>query len=228
MQLRTFLAKDMKQALSAMRAELGEEAIIVASEKMKDGTTLLRAGIEGTQNAAAALEQEIGRPTADTSLAVEASHSFDARYREALVMRLRVPRSDDVRHPRAFDRDQLIGVLRTHRTPDALCKAMADAAEESGIPDLTLALAAALDRFMQGGSAANDAAGTILIGLPGVGKTAVAAKLAAQHRLAGMHVVLAATDTQTAGQIARLEDFAVCLNVPLVAASTPEALSEEV
>ncbi len=229
MQLRTFLAKDMKQALSAMRAELGEEAIIVASEKMKDGTTLLRAGIEGTQNAAAALEQEIGRPTADTSLAVEASHSFDARYREALVMRLRVPRSDDVRHPRAFDRDQLIGVLRTHRTPDALCKAMADAAEESGIPDLTLALAAALDRFMQGGSAAaNDAAGTILIGLPGVGKTAVAAKLAAQHRLAGMHVVLAATDTQTAGQMARLEDFAVCLNVPLVAASTPEALSEEV
>ena len=56
MQLRTFLAKDMKEALSAMRAELGEEAIIVASEKMKDGTMLLRAGIEGTQKAAAAVE----------------------------------------------------------------------------------------------------------------------------------------------------------------------------
>jgi len=229
MQLRTFLAKDMKDALSAMRAELGEEAIIVASEKMKDGTTLLRAGIEGTQNTAAASAEEIGRPTADASLAVGASHSFDARYREALVMRLRVPRSDDLRHPRPFDRGHLIGALHAHRTPDALGKAIVDAAEESGIPDLTLALAAALDRFMQAGpTAANDAAGTILLGLPGVGKTAVAAKLAAHHRLTGKHVVLAATDTQTAGQMARLEDFAVCLEVPLVVASTPEILSEEV
>jgi flagellar biosynthesis protein FlhF len=228
MQLRTFLAKDMKQALSAMRAELGEEAMIVASEKMKDGTMLLRAGIEGTQNATAASEEETGRPAADASLAVGASHSFDARYREALVLRLRVPRSEDLRHPRPFDRGQLIGILRTHRTPEALCKAIADAAEESGIPDLTLALAAALDRFMQGGAtAANDSAGTILVGCPGVGKTAVAGKLAAQHRLAGMQVVLVATDTQTAGQMARLENFAACLDVPLVVASTPEILSEE-
>src|SRR4029077_3421777 len=164
MQLRTFLAKDMKEALSAMRAELGEEAIIVASEKMKDGTMLLRAGIEGTQNATVASEEEIGRPPADASFPVGASHSFDARYREALVMRLRVPRSDDLRHPRPFERGQLIGILRSHRTPEALSKAIVDAAEESGIPDLPLALAAALDRFMQGGpTAANDSAGTILI-----------------------------------------------------------------
>src|SRR3977135_366688 len=159
MQLRTFLAKDMKEALSVMRAELGEEAIIVASEKMKDGTILLRAGIEDTQNAAAA-EEEIRRPSADAALAGGAHNSFDARYREALVMRLRVPRSDETNPPRPFDRDQLVGALLTHRTPDALCEELAEAAEGSGIPDLTLALAAALDRFMQGGHAASsDAAG---------------------------------------------------------------------
>ena len=77
MQLRTFLAKDMKEALCAMRAALGEEAIIVASEKMKDGTTLLRAGIEGMQNAAA--EEEIRRPSTDAALSVDALGSFDAR-----------------------------------------------------------------------------------------------------------------------------------------------------
>jgi flagellar biosynthesis protein FlhF len=229
MQLRTFLAKDMKAALSAMRAELGDEAIIVSSEKMKDGTTLLRAGIEGTRNAAATSEEEIRRPCADAALAIGAPGSFDARYREALVTRLRVPRSDEPNHPRPFDRDQLVCVLRTHRTPDALCQALADAAEASSIPDLTLALAAALDRFMGSSPAtANDPTGTILVGSPGAGKTAVAAKLAAQHRLAGMQVVLAATDTQTAGQMARLENFAACLDVPLVIASSPEALSEEV
>jgi flagellar biosynthesis protein FlhF len=228
MQLHTFRAKDMKVALSAMRAELGEEAIIVASEKMKDGSTLLRAGIEGMQNAAATSEGEIRRPSSDAALAADALGSFDARYREALVTRLRVPRTDVSSHPRPFDRDQLFCILRTHRTPDALCEVLVDAAEGSGIPDLKLALAAALDRFMQAGpAAANDPAGMILIGPPGAGKTAVAAKLAAQHRLAGMSVVLAATDTQTAGQMARLENFAACLDVPLVIASTPEILSEE-
>ena len=107
MQLRTFLAKDMKEALSAMRAELGEEAIIVASEKMKDGTMLLRAGIEGMQQAAAALEEEIPRPPTDAANAIGAPGSFDARYKEALVMRLRVPRTDVSNPPRPFDRDQL-------------------------------------------------------------------------------------------------------------------------
>jgi flagellar biosynthesis protein FlhF len=228
MQLRTFLGKDMKEAISAMRVELGEEAIIVASEKMKDGTTLLRAGIEGTQKAAATSEEESRRTSTDAALAVGTLGSFDARYREALVIRLRVPRTDEPSHSRPFDRDQLDSVLRTHRTPDALCEVLVDAAEESGIPDLTLALAAALDRFMQSSPpTANDPIGTILVGSPGAGKTAVAAKLAAQHRFAGMPVVLAATDTQTAGQMARLENFAACLDVPLVIASTPEILSEE-
>jgi flagellar biosynthesis protein FlhF len=229
MELRTFLAKDMKEALSAMRAELGEDAIIVASEKMKDGTMLLRAGIERTQDDDAGSEQEIRRSSTAAALAGHAPGSFDARYREALVMRLRVPRSDESSHARPFDRDQLVCVLRSHRTPDALCEDLADAAEGSAIPDLTLALAAALDSFMQEGPAtANDPAGMILIGFPGVGKTAAAAKLAAQHTLDGKSVVLAATDTQTAGQMARLENLATGLDVPLVVASTPELLSEEV
>jgi flagellar biosynthesis protein FlhF len=230
MQLRTFLAKDMKEALCAMRAELGEDAIIVASEKMKDGTMLLRAAIEGTQDAEATAEVEIRRFPADAALGAGAPNSFDARYREALVLRLRVPKSDEPNHPRPFDREQLAGVLHAHRTPDALCEELVEAAEASGIPDLTLALAAALDRFMQAGgaNAADDPAGQILLGPPGAGKTAVAAKLAARHRIAGIPVVLAATDTQTAGQLARLESLADGLDVPLVLATTPEMLSEEI
>src|SRR6266513_5479606 len=220
MQLRTFLAKDMKQALSAMRAELGEEAIIVASETMKDGSMLLRAGLERTQGAPTPLEGAIQRPSFDPAPAVGALASFDARYREALVLRLRGPRTDGPSRARPFDREQLLGVLRAHRTPDGLCQALADEAEASGIPDSTLALASALDRFMRSGSGAvSDRRGIILVGPPGAGKTIVAAKLAAQHRLAGASVVLAATDTQTAGQTARLEGFAACLDVPLVIAS---------
>ncbi len=229
MQLRTFLAKDMKAALSAMRAELGDEAIIVATEKMKDGSMLLRAGLERTQTAPVASEDDMPSSAPDPALVGGALGSFDARYREALVMRLRVPKTDGPSHAHPFDRDQLASVLRAHRTPDELSEALVEAAEESGIPDLTLALASALDRFMQGSPTnADDRSGIILVGPPGAGKTAIAAKLAAQHRLAGTSVVLAATDTQTAGQMARLESFAACLDVPLVTASTPEILSEEV
>lgn len=229
MQLRTFLAKDMKEALSAMRAELGEEAIIVASEKMKDGSILLRAGLERTQGAPAVLEGGTHRLSDPAPVAAGPLASFDARYHEALVLRLRAPRTDGPSRARPFDREQLLCVLRAHRTPDGLSEALAEEAETSGIPDLTLALAAALDRFMRGGPAAvSDHSGMILVGPPGAGKTAVAAKLAAQHRLAEASVVLAATDIQTAGQMARLESFAACLDVPLVIASTPEILSDEV
>jgi flagellar biosynthesis protein FlhF len=229
MQLRTFLAKDMKEALSAMRAELGDEAVIVASEKTKDGRVLLRAGLEGTQTPPVTSEAETPWPSPDPAHVSGVLGSFDARYREALVMRLRVPRADGPGYSRPFDRDELVSLLRAHRTPDALAGALVEEAEGSGIPDLTLALASALDRFMRSGPAAVKAPnGMILVGPPGAGKTAIAAKLAAQYRLAGTPVVLAATDTQTAGQMARLESFAACLDVPLVIASTPEILSEEV
>jgi flagellar biosynthesis protein FlhF len=195
---------------------------------MKDGSVLLRAGLEGTQDAPAVLESAIQRSSSNPAPLAGPLASFDARYREALVLRLRGPRTDGPSHARPFDHEQLLCLLRAHRTPDGLSQALADEAEASGIPDSTLALASALDRFMRGGLAAvSDHGGMILVGPPGAGKTAVAAKLAAQHRLAGASVVLAATDTQTAGQMARLESFAACLDVPLVIASTPEILSDE-
>src|SRR5438067_6743449 len=164
MQLRTFLAKDMKQALCAMRAELGEEAIIVASEKMKDGSMLLRAGLEGTQDAPAPLEGAIQRSFSNPAPAAGPLASFDARYRDALVLRLRGPRTDGPSRAHPFDREQLLCLLRAHRTPDGLSQALADEAQASGIPDATLALASALDRFMRGGPAAiSDRGGIILV-----------------------------------------------------------------
>src|SRR5258706_15763034 len=178
MQLRTFLAKDMKQALSAMRAELGEEAIIVASEMMKDGSMLLRAGLERTQEAPTPLEGAIQRPSFDPAPVVGPLASFDARYREALVLRLRGPKTDGPSRANPFDREQLLCVLRAHRTPDGLCQALADEAEASGIPDSTLALASALDRFMRGSPATvSDRGGVILFWAPWAGQKTLAADL---------------------------------------------------
>jgi flagellar biosynthesis protein FlhF len=100
-------------------------------------------------------------------------------------------------------------------------------AEASGLADMTLALATALDKAMRVDPLDADHRGAILlVGPPGAGKTAVAARLAAQHCLAGTAVMLAATDLETAGQVSRLESFAACLNVEALRISGPAMLAD--
>ncbi len=230
MQLRTFLAKDMKEALTAMRAEMGEDAIIVASETLKDGTVLLRAGIEEARALAHAAEQALQR---DASLegpgVISRFAAFEARYRENLLARLRGTRAPAAQRATAFDPAMLMEILRTHRVPEPLAAKLVDEAHKSGLGDMTLALASALDGTMRIDPFDVGARGAIvLLGPPGSGKTAVAARLAAQNCLAGSPVLLAATDLETAGQVARLESFAACLNLQVVHVSSPGMVAEAV
>jgi len=213
----------MKEALTAMRAELGEDSVIVASEKLKDGSVLLRAGVEETR-APTPVEQENpqGPPAAETG--GSPFPGFDARYRESLLARLREPAAAASNRTIPFDAARLFATLRAHRTPDTIAKTVVERARKSGHPDMILALASGLDESMASTpSGAADAGAVLLAGPPGAGKTAVAAKLAAQHCLAGSQVRLAATDVDTAGQAARLESLAACLDVPVL--RTPERAS---
>src|SRR6185436_2452885 len=112
MQIRTFLAKDMKEALTAMRAEMGEEAIIVASETLKDGTVLLRAGIEEAQALARAAEEALKRDsTLETSSVISRFAAFEARYRENLLARLRSSQPSSATRSTGFDPRMLMQIL---------------------------------------------------------------------------------------------------------------------
>ena len=93
MQLRTFLAKDMKAALASVRAEMGSEAVIVGSERTKGGV-MVRAALEDV--VAPTLAEEIGQPVND----------FDADYRNTLIRRLRENPAASGR--RRFDRSELL------------------------------------------------------------------------------------------------------------------------
>jgi flagellar biosynthesis protein FlhF len=230
MQLRTFLAKDMKEALTAMRGQMGEDAIIVASETLKDGTVLLRAGSEQADGPSHPSEQIPARNfSADTSGSVPRFGAFETRYRENLIARLRGAGPQETGRTTVFDSATLSEILLAHRTPPALAKMLVEIAGQSGLSDMTLALATALDKSMRIDPFEMGHRGAILLmGPPGAGKTSVAAKLAAQHCLAGLPVLLAATDLDTAGQVARLETFAECLNVPLMRISTPAMLTDAV
>jgi flagellar biosynthesis protein FlhF len=213
MQLRTFLAKDMREALVNVRCEMGDDAIIVASEKTKTGI-MVRAALDR-------VEEAIEEPAAEAPDAIAATPGFEENYRDGLIKRLRGAPMPN-RAPNApFHRAELLTILGKHRLPDSLAHDLAKTAEQSLLKDMTLALACALDRRMK--SAPLDIAKTaalLLVGPNGVGKTAVAAKIAAHARLTHRSVKLIAADADGAGAIARLDAFGNHLRVPDVGRSS--------
>lgn len=219
MQLRTFLAKDMKEALATVRAEMGREAVIIASEKAKSGGVMVRAALdkaepEATVDAAPAPAQESAVVT-----------DFETAYHSGLLRRLRGHGSEK-KNTLEFDRAELLGALNRHRLPESLSHALAEGAAKAQLTDMTLALASALDRRMKSYPInMHDANAMLLVGPNGAGKTAVAAKIAAHARLAGRRTTLVASDSAGAGAVARLETFAKHLDSAVTVAESAAELN---
>src|SRR5262249_9237499 len=121
MQLETFRGKDMKDALAAMRANLGEDAVILSSEKTGDGGILVCA-------APATKTEEAPQKPATIA-------SFESRYRDRLLAKLRGKNDPQFIRVDAISRPDLLAQLRAHRLPDALAHGLAEAAESSGFAD---------------------------------------------------------------------------------------------
>lgn len=212
MRLKTFLGKDMKEALGQVRAEMGESAVIVSQHKAKDGV-VLRAAVEDDGSPLPAIA---GARTPENSPVLA---SFEARYREGLVARLRNAPQQGERKRHVFDRAALLSILKSNRVPDSLAPMLAEEAEKRGMPDMVFALASAIDRRMRTCPIdVSEPSAFLLAGPNGAGKTTVAAKLAAHACLAGRAVRLVATDLDGAGALARLEMFGAHLDVQVTPA----------
>ncbi len=223
MQLRTFLARNMQDALAEVRAAMGGEAVIVASERARGGGVMVRAALdEADGDGAPPLPGDATR--ADGAVAGDAGE----RLRNAMIRRLHEPGAAP-RGRRPFDRAELIGLLARHRLPDALSNRLAELADASGLSDMTLALAAAVDaRLKPAPIDFRTAQAVMLVGLGGAGKTATAAKLAAHAQLAGRQPLLIGTDTVGAGAVARLETFAAHLGAGVETAPTAQVLRQKI
>ncbi|MEJ1967330.1 MAG: hypothetical protein WDN03_01640 [Rhizomicrobium sp.] len=214
MQLRTYLAKDMKEALASVRAEMGPNAVIVASEKAKSGGVMVRAALDSDEPEAAPEPQA---PSASVT-------DFESAYHSGLLRRLRGGAPERKISALGFDRMEMLAALNRHRLPDGLAHALAEAATKAQLTDMTLALASALDQRMKPWPIdMHTANALLLVGPNGAGKTAVAAKIAAHARLAGRRTTLVASDTAGAGAVARLETFARHLDS---AVTTAESAAE--
>ncbi len=147
MKLRTFLARDMREALANVRSEMGDDAVIVASEKTKGGGIMVRAALDEPEAVERALTPD--EPVTEIEKAIEAPASLEDSFRGDLMKRLRGAPQSAKTAASPFSRAQLLTVLRGHRLPDNLAHDFAKTAENSGLKDMTLALASALDRRMK-------------------------------------------------------------------------------
>lgn len=220
MQLRTFLAKDMKEALAEVRATMGPEAVIVASQSAKGGGVMVRAALEEPEEPLE-LAQEIPAEPDEPA-------DIDALFQQSMIRRLREKKSA-LPGRRKFDRAEMLASFAKNRLPDALGHVLAEAAAKTGLNDMTLALAAAIDQRMTSAPVDfENAKAILLVGPNGAGKTAIAAKIGAHARLAGRPVRLVAHDVTGAGAVARLKDFADHLDARIVTAESTFALASVV
>lgn len=126
--------------------------------------------------------------------------------------------------------DEISDALDFHRVPPGLANRLMAAAADLSAESAAVALAAALDlecRFAPLPEQRPEKP-AMLVGVPGAGKTATAAKLCARARLLGLDATLIAMDTVKAGGLDQVKSFAKALEVRLLQAHTPEALTKAV
>ncbi|CAA7611740.1 GTP-binding protein [Magnetospirillum sp. UT-4] len=194
MRLKSFTAPTMAEAMEMVRLELGDEAIIVSTQRA--------AGSKGVR-ITAALEP------ADADLAV------------AEMLEAEVPSSAA---------EAVKGALETHGLPPRLVERLTNAARTAGIPDPTLACAAALEAGFSFAHLPEHSAPRpfMLVGPPGSGKSIAVAKLAARSVLKQRQVGIITCDNIRAGAVEQLAAFTRILQIELVRARGPDALRKAV
>ncbi len=189
MKLRTFTAHSLPHALAQVRAQLGDNAVILSTHEAED---------EGGVRVTAAIEDQ-----------PMDSLDWDAAPAGAAPL------------------DELRAALAFHRVPRGLADRLL--AQASGLPAETaaMALAGALDSELAFADLTRDlnSRTILLIGPPGAGKTATAAKLCAHAELHGQSCALITLDADKAGGLAQIKAFAEALEAPLEAAPDAATLA---
>lgn len=217
MRLRTFSGATIAEAMQTVRAEMGDDAVIVSSVKG-------RAGIEVT----AVLETKSPRPGAplpDIETLLEKSLRARLR-RDTLAAADDDAATSDAPSGVPFDLGRLTRALAAHGTPQQLADALTDAAQAMDTDDAIRALAGALEtRFGFEPIPLEPPAPVMLVGLPGSGKTSTMAKLAARSVLAGGGVELMTMDTARTGAIAQTNAYGDLLRHGVRPVETVEELA---
>ncbi|HRE60855.1 MAG TPA: hypothetical protein PL096_07060 [Micropepsaceae bacterium] len=212
MRIRHFTAPTMAEALAEVRAVLGDEAVILSSEPTRGGTVVR----------AASTAPELPEHPVMAEIANDPGRSFAERMLATLSL------AEEETHapaPAPKTPGQLAHTLSFHGVADDLvAKLVAKAAGHEAEGDV-IALARALDTAI--GFTPLEVAQprpVMLVGLPGSGKSSVAARLAVRAVLSGKQVQLIAAGPARAGARAQLETYGNLIRTPVLTADDENAL----
>lgn len=208
MRLKTFTADNMNDAMQRVREQLGDDAIIVSTQRGPNGR-----GVRVT----AALDTP--DPMVDEPFPPPAP-ARAPRGRTAATAEPADEESDVL--------DVLGAELDAHGVPGRHAERLLRAAEALGIDDPLLALAGALDAIYAFAPLPDFKLPEriALVGPPGAGKTLAAAKIATRAVMGRRRLNVVSTDCVRAGATDQLAAFTRILKLDLRIADGPEALGE--
>jgi flagellar biosynthesis protein FlhF len=210
MQLKSFSANTVKEAMTMVRETLGEDAIIVATREDRDGKGVrVTAAIE--KEDAVYDDFELG-----TYEDAEEDYLADGWFE-----------ADTIDDENALI-EKLTDVMLRHAVPEDITDQILSCATVVGMDNPDIALTAALEHLFSFQSLSEKKSGTayMLVGPPGAGKSLMAAKLAARTVLSGARAAVITTDTIRAGGTEQLSAFTNIMKIKLQKARDAKELRD--
>ena len=198
MRLRTFIADSMSKAMDLVRREMGENAIIVATQSAQNGRSV---------RLTAALEDDIVR---------DEQHAPRSEADD-----------DDDDDAAALDAGAALQqALTYHGVPHSLSARLLAASAPFAPAGTVAALGGAIDELFifQPIVERLQVRPLMLVGPPGAGKTIAAAKILTRARRCGRAVAAITADIKRAGGIEQLQAFTQILAVPFAPVATADEL----
>ena len=213
MRIKSCIGTDMQDALNQVRAQLGDDAIIISSFDRADGSIELRAASEPPQSEQDPFAERLKARLEAETMPVAFSVNTQS---EALPP---PPRSN-------WRASQLREILIGRGVPDRMRESLISTAIASERPDIDTALAEALNsHFLFAPLDHNPNRPVIFIGPPGSGKTSLWTKAATRCVLSETEISLLSLDAVRTGAAGQNAALAALLGVRSRLVKTPEAFA---
>jgi flagellar biosynthesis protein FlhF len=242
----------MAAAMALVRTELGDNAIIMSSKELPDGSVRVSAALDDSTSEISVSEPPIAGitrlddlpdeeeiesqppikpvPNKTTKPSAAATRKKDKQLESSVgstIGLLAGPEQEPFGQPLL---DGLMATLLDHGTPQKLAHGIIEAGQAAGgstpIRILTDGLAARFS-FRTPAEIWSDKP-LMLVGPHGSGKTLMLAKLTARSVLRGLKPVVITTDVVRAGAVDQLAAFTRIMDLPLLTADGPEELYEKI
>lgn len=210
----------MQEAMQQIIAELGDDAVIVTTRTLDDGTLRITAAMDETIEEAIESYDDNDEPDFESHVLFGGIRDYDGMAQAAT-------KTGDMQQTI----DTVMQALWKHAVPASLNDKIITAMENAGnAPNAQARLAQALQQIFRFDPLPKTAyeRPMMLVGQPGAGKTTTIAKLATQAVMNGLKPAVITADTVRAGAVEQLAAFTRVLNLELIKVNSPEQLKQAI